>query len=310
MSGKKEIIPFIYGVHFQIADDMSEIFFNTVLNTLKTFVTDSFLQVMFSKFGDSALDKATLLTTTFGEDADLKYFLEQSKATNIQPMTLSLIMSLASYTAATGWNEYIKTLHEHKSGALAESGLDLKDLDNFAKDDDTDIITENMPITPTPNPVPISQLELSDIVMTPVDPPVTPEILQKEEINNSTCVPMDKQVINQSRKGNNNNRKKKLLANNLSKPAVIEILTEYEKVPTTKDHSGGKKTDSSNAKSKKKDQQSSSKAPKKSSQLKKPLGQKTKDPEYSDNSKKKAKGGNNSNKEVLAKILELLQKLV
>ncbi|RGB22613.1 hypothetical protein C1646_775813, partial [Rhizophagus diaphanus] len=75
-----------------------------------------------------------------------------------------------------------------------------------------------------------------------------------------------------------------------------------KKVPTTKDRSGEKKTNSSNAKSKKKDQQFSSKAPKKSNQLKKPLGQKSKDSEYSDNSKKKAKGGNNSNKEVLAKF--------
>ncbi|RGB22610.1 hypothetical protein C1646_677717, partial [Rhizophagus diaphanus] len=82
-----------------------------------------------------------------------------------------------------------------------------------------------------------------------------------------------------------------------------------KKVPTTKDRSGGKKTDSSNAKSKKKDQ-SSSKAPNKSNQLKKPLGQNTKDSAKLDNSKKMAKGGNNLNKKVLAKILELLQKLV
>ncbi|RGB35345.1 hypothetical protein C1646_759426 [Rhizophagus diaphanus] len=398
------------------------------LNILKTFITDSFLQVMFLKSGDSTIDKVTLLTTAFSEEADLKYYLEQFKATNIQPITLSLILSTATYAAASGWDVYKKALHESECGALAESDPDLEDSDDSTEDDDTDIITENTPITSTPNPVSILQ-ELPDIVMTPVDPPVTPKISQKEEINNSTHIPMDKQVTNQSKKGNNNNRKKKSLANNSSKPAVIEVLTEYEvsspkekericdiivydipytwspekisaelklwgnpiklsikrqhkyktlrvkialssfslpqfnnnwttdlggkgkrklvgyfktweavrkvldyhqvlsskgirllwcqhstpnlkKVPMTKDCSGGKKTDSSNAKSKKKDQQSSSKAPKKSNQLKKPLGQKTKDSENSDNSKKKAKGGNNSNKEVLAKILELLQKLV
>ncbi|RGB22537.1 hypothetical protein C1646_775921 [Rhizophagus diaphanus] len=415
---------------------------------------------MFSKSSDSALDKATLLVSTFDEDADPKQYLEQSKAMNIQPMTLSLIMSIATHSAAVGWDEYKKALYKHEHGVDTYS--DLEDSDDCTEDDDTDIIIESTPITPTPNPVPISQQELPDIVITPVDLPVTPKISQKEEINNSTRVPVDKQVNNQSKKGNNNNWKKKSPANNSSKPAVTEVLTGYEvsspeeqerirdiivydilytwspekisaelklwdnpiklsikrqhkyqtlrvkialssfslpqfnnnwttdlggipdvtthilwrdqkpttylcelgaksfkivqtgkgkrklvgyfetweavrkvldyhqvlssegirlswyqhstpnlkKVPTTKDRSGGKKTDSSNAKSKKKDQQSSFKAPNKSNKLKKPLGQKMKDSENSDNSKKKAKGGNNSNKEVLAKILELLQKLV
>ncbi|PKB98395.1 hypothetical protein RhiirA5_431438 [Rhizophagus irregularis] len=57
---------------------------------------------MFSKSSDSTLDKATLLTTTFSEGSDPKYFAEQSKATNIQPITLSLIMSIASYAVAAG----------------------------------------------------------------------------------------------------------------------------------------------------------------------------------------------------------------
>ncbi|RGB27789.1 hypothetical protein C1646_768651 [Rhizophagus diaphanus] len=169
MSGKNEITPFLYGVHSQIADEMSEIFFSAVCNNLKTFVTDGFLQVMFSKSGDSALDKATLLTTTFGKDANPKHYLEQSKATNIQPMTLSLIMSIATHSTAIGWDEYFTNT--------------------------------NVKITPTPNPVPISQQELPDI---------------------------DKQVTNQSQKGNNNNQKKKSPANNSSKPAVIEVLTGYE----------------------------------------------------------------------------------
>ncbi|RGB35339.1 hypothetical protein C1646_759418 [Rhizophagus diaphanus] len=229
MSGKKEkITSFLYGIHSQIADEMSEIFFNAVCNNLKTFVTDSFLQAMFLKSSDSTLDKATLLVSTFGEDANPKQYLEQSKATNIQPMTLSLIMSIATHFAAVGWDEYKKALYKHEHVALVDSESNLEDSDDNAKDDDTDIIIESMPIMPTPNPVPISQQELPDIVMTPVDPPVTPKISWKEEINNSTRVSTDKQVNNQSKKGNNNNQKKKSPANNSSKPAVIEVLTGYE----------------------------------------------------------------------------------
>ncbi|PKY62498.1 hypothetical protein RhiirA4_489051 [Rhizophagus irregularis] len=57
---------------------------------LATFIENGFLQTMFSKSGDGTLDKATLLTTTFSDGADPKYFAEQSKTTNIQPMTLFL----------------------------------------------------------------------------------------------------------------------------------------------------------------------------------------------------------------------------
>ncbi|RGB31059.1 hypothetical protein C1646_764522 [Rhizophagus diaphanus] len=205
---------------------MSEIFFQAVCNNLKTFVTDGLLQTMFSKSSDSTLDKATFLVSTFGEDADPKQYLELSKAMNIQPMTLSLIMSIATHSTAVGWDEYKKALYKHEHGVDTYS--DLEDSDDCTEDDDTDIIIESTPLTPTPNPVPILQQELPDIVMTPVDPPVTPEISRKEEINNSTRVPMDKQVTNQSKKGNNNNRKKKSLANNSSVPAVTEVLTGYE----------------------------------------------------------------------------------
>ncbi|RGB42524.1 hypothetical protein C1646_750853 [Rhizophagus diaphanus] len=122
MSGKKEkVTPFLYGIHLQIADEMSEIFFTTVCNNLKTFITDSFLQAMFSKSSDSILDKATLLVSTFGEDANPKQYLEQSKATNIQPMTLSLIMFIATHSAAVGWDEYKKALYKHEHEALVES---------------------------------------------------------------------------------------------------------------------------------------------------------------------------------------------
>ncbi|RGB35337.1 hypothetical protein C1646_759415 [Rhizophagus diaphanus] len=172
--------------------------------------------MMFSKSSDSTLDKATLLTTTFGKGTNLKHFLEQSKATNIQPITLSLIMTIATYALASGWNEYKMALYEHEG-----------DSDDSAKDDDTDTITANTPIMLTPNPVLISQQELPDIVMTSVNQSVTSEKSWKEEINKFTCVTEYLQVKNQSSKGNTN-WKKKSPANNSSKPVVIEVLTGYE----------------------------------------------------------------------------------
>ncbi|RGB23199.1 hypothetical protein C1646_677289 [Rhizophagus diaphanus] len=87
-----------------------------------------------------------------------------SKVTNIQPMTPSLIMSIAIHSAAVGWDEYKKALYKHEHGVDTYS--DLEDSDDNAENDDTDIIIESTPITPTPNPVPISQQELPDIVMT------------------------------------------------------------------------------------------------------------------------------------------------
>ncbi|CAB4374481.1 unnamed protein product [Rhizophagus irregularis] len=81
MFGKTEISPIIKGVHSQIADTMSEIFFDGTDMALATFLENGFLQTMFSKSGDSTIDKATLLTTTFSDVANLKYFAEQSKAT-------------------------------------------------------------------------------------------------------------------------------------------------------------------------------------------------------------------------------------
>ncbi|PKC13471.1 hypothetical protein RhiirA5_410541 [Rhizophagus irregularis] len=117
-------------------------------------------------------------------------------------------------------------LYNNEQEALGLS--DLNDSEDSVKDCDTDDIIESMPNTPTPNPVLILQHELLDEVMTPVDQPVTPEILRKEEINKSTRVTDDKQVMNQSTSKGKNSQKKKSPANNLSTPAVIEVLTEYE----------------------------------------------------------------------------------
>ncbi|PKY59368.1 hypothetical protein RhiirA4_482052 [Rhizophagus irregularis] len=53
---------------------MSEIFFDGAETALVTFIENGFLQTMFSKSGGGTLDKATLLMTTFGDGANLKYF--------------------------------------------------------------------------------------------------------------------------------------------------------------------------------------------------------------------------------------------
>ncbi|GBC20068.2 hypothetical protein GLOIN_2v1824252 [Rhizophagus irregularis DAOM 181602=DAOM 197198] len=141
MSGKTEISPIIKGVHSQIADTMSEIFFDNTKMALANFIENGFLQTMFSKFGDGTLNKATLLMTTFSDGANVKYFAEQ-------------------------WNAYKMALYNNEQEALGLSDLD--DLDDSAKDCDTDII-ENMPDTPTSNPVLILQHKLPDVKMTPVD---------------------------------------------------------------------------------------------------------------------------------------------
>ncbi|RGB30174.1 hypothetical protein C1646_671903 [Rhizophagus diaphanus] len=98
-------------------------------------------EAMFSKSSDSTLDKATLLVSTFSEEADPKQYLEQSKATNIQPMILSLIMSIAIHFTAVGWDEYKKALYKHEHGALVDSYSDLEDSDDNAEDNDTARIT-------------------------------------------------------------------------------------------------------------------------------------------------------------------------
>ncbi|RGB22995.1 hypothetical protein C1646_775174 [Rhizophagus diaphanus] len=107
--------------------------------------------------------------------------------------------------------------HAVESEALGQPHPNLKDSNNSAKDDDTDIIIKNMLNTSTPN----------SVLLSPIDQSVTPENSQKEKINISTRVLEDKQVKNQSSKGNTN-QKKKSPANNLSKSAVTEIMTGYE----------------------------------------------------------------------------------
>ncbi|PKY60496.1 hypothetical protein RhiirA4_484270 [Rhizophagus irregularis] len=115
MSGKTKPSHFIKEVHSQIADTMSEFFFDGAETALTTFIENGFLQTMFSKSSDEALRL-----------------------------------------------------------------FDLDDSDDSAKNCDTDSIIENTPITSTPNPVLISQHELPNVEMTPVDQSVIPEISRKK----------------------------------------------------------------------------------------------------------------------------------
>ncbi|CAB4374190.1 unnamed protein product [Rhizophagus irregularis] len=118
MSGKIEISPIIKGVHSQIANTMSEIFFDGAEMALVNFIENGFLQTMFSKSGD------------------------------------------ASHAVTARLNAYKMALYNNEQEALGLSDLD--DLDDSAKDCDTDII-ENMPDTLTSNPILILQHELPDV---------------------------------------------------------------------------------------------------------------------------------------------------
>ncbi|RGB21674.1 hypothetical protein C1646_777548 [Rhizophagus diaphanus] len=107
---------------------MSNIFFSSVHKTLATFITNGFLQMIFSKSSDSTLNKATLLITTFGDD------------------------------------KYQMAIYDHEGSVLGQLDPDLENSDNSSEDDDTNIITENTPLTFIPNPVLILQQELPTIV--------------------------------------------------------------------------------------------------------------------------------------------------
>ncbi|RGB36289.1 hypothetical protein C1646_667064 [Rhizophagus diaphanus] len=74
---------------------------------------------------------------------------------------------------------------ERKAIALDSDELDS---DKNAEDNATDIMIEDNPATPTiptPNPVYSTSTQLPDLVKSPVDLAVIPEIIRKEEINKS-----------------------------------------------------------------------------------------------------------------------------
>ncbi|RGB30607.1 hypothetical protein C1646_765138 [Rhizophagus diaphanus] len=82
----------------------------------KTEIAPSLYGQVFSKNTDNTVDKAVLLISTFGEAADPKNFLAQSKATNIQHMTLSLIFSIAIHATFEGWTVYKLGLRDEEVG--------------------------------------------------------------------------------------------------------------------------------------------------------------------------------------------------
>ncbi|PKY57927.1 hypothetical protein RhiirA4_511239 [Rhizophagus irregularis] len=72
---------------------------------LGSFIENGFLKQIYDK-SPQAMDKAQLLVDMFGECANPKNFSEQSKATNIQPTTLSLIFSIAIYISSMSWDNF------------------------------------------------------------------------------------------------------------------------------------------------------------------------------------------------------------
>ncbi|CAB4395755.1 unnamed protein product [Rhizophagus irregularis] len=134
MSRKTEISLFIKGVHSQITDSMSKMFFDGVKTALVTFIHNGFLKQIFSKSDDGTLDKATLLMATFGDGTGPKYFAKQSKVTNIQPMTFSLIMSITFHAIAAEWNAYTRALCDNEQEVLKQS--EFNDSENSGEDYD------------------------------------------------------------------------------------------------------------------------------------------------------------------------------
>ncbi|RGB23754.1 hypothetical protein C1646_774045 [Rhizophagus diaphanus] len=191
MSGKTEINAASCGVHSQIIQLAEEEYFTYVRKSLQNFVTNGFLQQMFSKASDNLVDKAKLLVNTFGKAANPNYFQAQADMTNIQPKTLSLIFSIATHAASEGWYAYKTSLMIQESEVLAQTLADESDSDNDTEADDVNIIIEDIPATPitsTPNPVSNTSTKLPDLAKSPVDPAVASEIIRKEKINKSKKV--------------------------------------------------------------------------------------------------------------------------
>ena len=90
------------------------------------------------------------------------------------------------------------------------------DSEDDADSCDMEAIIEDIPLTPkmpTPIPVQSTSAKLPDLVMSPVEPAVAPEIIRKEEINKSEKGNNDQQQQNQSKK--HDNKPKKGLQKNL-----------------------------------------------------------------------------------------------
>ncbi|PKY30912.1 hypothetical protein RhiirB3_448227, partial [Rhizophagus irregularis] len=173
----------------------NEIYFQTVTYHLSSFIQDSFLKDLFEKNPSVPKDKAQLLIQKFGESANPANFTAQAQATNIQPTTLSLIFSIALYSASRSWDNFLPNTITN----LAIRDIDdyLMDASPFLEQDVDDLIRQGF--QKPPNPVPIKLPSMPDIVMTPVDQTVIPENSWKKD-KQKARVTDDKQVANQSTK--------------------------------------------------------------------------------------------------------------
>ncbi|GBC52202.2 hypothetical protein GLOIN_2v1820645 [Rhizophagus irregularis DAOM 181602=DAOM 197198] len=92
------------------------------------------------------MDKAQLLVDTFGECANLNNFASQVKATNIQPITLSLIFSIALYILSRLWDSFATRAYQ----VYGDMGDDT-DLEYPSEDDELFTSTSSLNTKITPN---------------------------------------------------------------------------------------------------------------------------------------------------------------
>ncbi|EXX64008.1 hypothetical protein GLOIN_2v1846618 [Rhizophagus irregularis DAOM 181602=DAOM 197198] len=84
----------------------NENYFHSVTYYLSSFIKDGFLKDLFEKNPSVPKDKAQILIERFGDSANPTNFAAQAQATNIQPTTLSLIFSIALYSASRSWDDF------------------------------------------------------------------------------------------------------------------------------------------------------------------------------------------------------------
>ncbi|CAB4421411.1 unnamed protein product [Rhizophagus irregularis] len=239
MNIAKSRIPNEVAVDF--VSKFNEIYFRSISHHLSSFVEDGFLKDLFEKNPSVPKDKAQLLIGKFGEVANPANFSQQAQATNIQPTTLSLIFSIAFYAASRSWDNFSShflsefgNIYNGSDDMLDESSEDEpdedEDLGNLSQED---LLSRGLQTPPPPKPVIVMPPTLPDIVMTPVDPPVTPENSRKKD-KQKARVTEDKQVKHQSTTAKpdaktpakNSQKEKKS-----SEPEVIQLfLTGYEAV--------------------------------------------------------------------------------
>ncbi|CAB4429772.1 unnamed protein product [Rhizophagus irregularis] len=211
------------------------------MNTVKSRIPNKAAVDFVSKFNEIYFkDKAQLLIGKFGDATNPANFTEQARATNIQPTTLSLIFSIAFYSAFRSWKNFASQfltefgdIYDGSDDMLDESSDDEpdededEDLGNLSQED---LLLKGFQMPP--NPVLEMPPILPDIVMTPVHQPVTPENSQKKD-KQKARITVDKQVKHQSTTAKpdaktpviNFQKEKKS-----PEPEVTQILTGYDAV--------------------------------------------------------------------------------